>query len=280
MLTAKGAPAILWQLLGSFERGVPGWEHSLLVWRASAEDLAPNCALRANLCARQGPGGLEVRAVVSIQHPDTRSTPQIRRLVAAVTKRLRERGYGIVSDPLPAQPLLAARNVPIRELRGEHLLLSDLAGKTVSPLPRRITTTLAASKAIAAASGWTLHEAGWTQDRKIRVCGVEANALTTAWVGPPGTTRFMVSVEIWLPWSRRGRPPGWLGVARASLARQLRAGGLRVRRLPSEPSLVLASKAPPPGARGLMHLARKVGALRLGDEGEVQARPGRARRTT
>ncbi len=43
MLTVKGAYALLWQLSGKFERNVPGWEHSLLVWRATAKDLAPRC---------------------------------------------------------------------------------------------------------------------------------------------------------------------------------------------------------------------------------------------
>jgi len=266
MLTVKGAYALLWQLSGKFERNVPGWEHSLLVWRATAKDLAPRCTLRVSLCARQGADGLKVRAVVSIQHPDARSTPQIRRLVAAVTKRLRKRGFKLDSAPLPEQPLLAVRNVPIRELRREHLFLSDLAGKAVSPLPRRAPTTVAFSEAIEAASGWTLHESEWTLDRKIRVCGKEANAHARVRVAPPGSISSEISVQVWLPWSRRGRPPGWFGVARAKLVRQLRAGGLSVWRIPSEPSLVFASTAPPPSARAVMSMAREVGALRLGDD--------------
>lgn len=266
MLTVKGAYELLWQLSGKFERIAPGWEHSLLVWRATSKDLAPRSTLQVNLCARQGADGFKVRAVVWIRHPDAPSTPQSRELVAAVAKRLRERGYRLDSAPLPEQPLLAVRNLPSRELRREHLFLSELVGKSVSPLPRRVPTTLVFSEAIDAASSWTLHESEWTLDRKVRVCGKEANAHARVRVAPPGSIGSEISVQIWLPWSRRGRPPGWFGLARAKLARQLRAGGLSVRRIPSEPSLVFASTALPRGARAVMSMARQAGALRLGDE--------------
>lgn len=269
MPTVKGACELLWQLSGELERNVPRWEHSLLVWRATSHD-ATGCTLLVNLCARQGTDGLKVRSVAWIRRPKPRSTAPIRERVATASRELRERGYELATDPLPEQPLLAVREVPMRELRAEHLFLSELAGKSVSPLPRRVLTTLAFSEAIAAASGWNLHESEWTIDRKIRVCGKEADALARVRVAPPGGIGSEISVQVWLPWSRRGRPPGWFGVARTKLGRQLRAGGLTVRRIPSEPSLVFASRPLPRGSRAVMRMARHVGALRLGDGSELR----------
>ena len=266
----KGTFDLLWQLSGRFERRVLGWQHSIVVWRATATDRVSGSTLLANLCGGQGRQGLAVRAVVEIRHPGLPSTAHIRDLVASVEHKLRGRGYRFAGDPLPEQPLLTVRDVPVQELRAEHLFLSELAGKTVSPLPRRISTTRAFSKSIASSSSWTLKESEWTTDRNICVSERDARIHARVRIAPPPSKHSSltseISVQVWLPWNRRGGQPLWLKQARVKLARQLRAGGLRVQRIPSEPALVFASRPPPRDGEEVMRLAQRVGALKFGDE--------------
>lgn len=266
MLTVNRAYALVWQLSDEFERSVPGWNHSLLVWRTSALDPTSKATVLANLCARHNVNGLAIRAVVDVRQLNPRAVRETRDLAARLEKTLRARGYDIAAKPLPTQPVLAARNVPSRELRREHLFLSDLADRSVSPLPRGIDTTLAFSEAVAAASSWWLHESEWTMDRKLWVSGKEAHAHARVRVAPPTSSiDSEISVQVSLPWSGRGRSPRWGKVVRALLGRQLRAGGLTVRRIPAEPSLVFASRDVPGSAATVMRTARALGALPLGE---------------
>lgn len=271
MPTVKGTYDLLWQLSDRFERNVPGWRHSLVVWRAKTTDRGAGAksVLLANLCAGRGRHGLVVRAVVDVRHPGSPSTVRIRDFVAGVEEKLRARGYAIAADPLPEQPLLSWREIPVRQLHAEHLFLSELLGKTVSPLAR-VSTTQNFSTAIAAASSWALYESEWTMDRKIRVCGREATAHARVRIAPPPTKdrsiSSEISVQVWLPWSRRGGRPLWLKQARMILARQLRAGGLRVERISTQPPLVFASRPPPRDPKEVMRKAKHVGSLELGDE--------------
>jgi hypothetical protein len=264
MLTVDAAYKLLWQLSGTFERRVPGWTHSLLVWRGFKRDRRVGSRLAASLCVRQTARGLASRSVVSIQHPGAPSNKLIAALVKDIEGKLRERGYKLDLAPLPEQPLLAFRNLPARDLRAEHLFLSELTDTVVSPLPRRISTTVAFSRALAAGGGWSLHESEWTTSRAIHVCGREATAHVRVRIAPPTSINSEISVQVWLPWSGRGRRPQWLDAAMRLLARQLRTGSLRVRRIPSQPALMFAWRAPPRSAEAIMRLASEISALPLG----------------
>lgn len=267
MLTVKGAYALLWQLSEKFERSVPGWQHSLLVWRTSALDDASKATVLANLCARHNANGLAARAVVYVQQLNHGAAPETRDLASRLEKKLRDKGYDIAADALPEQPVLAVRNVPLRDVRREHLFLSDLTDKSVSPLPSGIKTTLELSHALAAASSWWLHESEWAINRKIRVFGKAGDAYARVRVAPPTSSMSSeISVQTSPLWNGLGRRPRWTKAARALLARQLRAGELSVSRTLSDSSLVFASRDVPRSAARVMRIARELGDLLLGDE--------------
>lgn len=263
MLTVKGAYALLWQLSGKFERNVPGWEHSLVRWRARSADRSTGSVLLVSLCAGHVGRRLAMWAVVEIRHPGFPSTPRVRERVERVDHALRSRGYLFASDHLPEQPLLARREISGRRLAAEHRFLSALAGKPVLPLAGRVSDPSSFSRAISRSSSWGLMRSEWTMDREIRNEGRSARAHARVRIAPPPTKENSltseISVQVWLPWRRSGVPPKWLKLARMQLARQLRSGGLTVEWLRSEPGLVFGSRSLPRSAEGVMRLARHLG---------------------